>query len=178
MGMLLPGEQLSAAVLAIETAVFTSLLAPDWIARRAAIESLTSTTQVEHYLTQHTPGTQFALQGAHVEGAKLMAHELAELAQLHPEAMAKLGYVGVSTDPRSADYLRDRGVATPGELHAWGSYLRQGRTVGHSSIIFAPEALAATHETQPLIERQLASGFMAGRPGTGVTAQPPMRVSM
>ena len=40
-GMLLAGEQFAAAVLAILTAVVTSLLAPDWMARSAVIESLT-----------------------------------------------------------------------------------------------------------------------------------------
>ena len=39
--MLLAGEQFAAARLAILTAVLTSLLAPDWIARSAVIESLT-----------------------------------------------------------------------------------------------------------------------------------------
>src|SRR2546430_16242005 len=39
--MLLAGEQFAAAVLAILTAVVTSLLAPDWMARSAVIESLT-----------------------------------------------------------------------------------------------------------------------------------------
>src|SRR2546430_10198115 len=39
--MLLAGEQFAAAVLAIVTAVVTSLLAPDWMARSAVIESLT-----------------------------------------------------------------------------------------------------------------------------------------
>src|SRR6266702_404537 len=40
-GMLLAGEQFAAARLAILTAVLTSLLAPDWMARSAVIESLT-----------------------------------------------------------------------------------------------------------------------------------------
>ena len=40
-GMLLAGEQFAAAMLAILTAVLTSLLAPDWMARSAVIESLT-----------------------------------------------------------------------------------------------------------------------------------------
>src|SRR5262249_5125278 len=39
--MLLAGEQFAAAMLAILTAVLTSLLAPDWMARSAVIESLT-----------------------------------------------------------------------------------------------------------------------------------------
>src|SRR5581483_5400554 len=39
--MLLAGEQLSAAVRAMVTAVLTSWLAPDWMARSAAIESVT-----------------------------------------------------------------------------------------------------------------------------------------
>src|SRR6266568_1919700 len=39
--MLLAGEQFAAARLAILTAVLTSLLAPDWMARSAVIESLT-----------------------------------------------------------------------------------------------------------------------------------------
>src|SRR5690349_21970250 len=40
-GMLLAGEQFAAARLAILTVVLTSVLAPDWIARSAVIESLT-----------------------------------------------------------------------------------------------------------------------------------------
>ena len=39
--MLLAGEQFAAAVLAIVTAVLTSLLVPAWMARSAVIESLT-----------------------------------------------------------------------------------------------------------------------------------------
>src|SRR5690349_14868498 len=39
--MLLAGEQFAAAVLAILTAVVTSLLAPDWISRSAVTESFT-----------------------------------------------------------------------------------------------------------------------------------------